>query len=80
VFILQKGAAYSGPLKKNPYLRLYILQDIGVDRVLGAQGSVGPTPIHPELGGEKAEGIEELYGSPSGISILVPGNMHTPTA
>jgi hypothetical protein len=23
---------------------------------LGAQGSVGTTPIHPELGGEKAEG------------------------
>jgi len=28
----------------------------GRRRNFGAQGSVGPTPIHPELGGEKAEG------------------------
>jgi hypothetical protein len=40
---------------------------------LGALCSVGPTPNHPELGCEKAEGTEELYGSPSGISVLVPG-------
>ena len=42
---------------------------------LGALCSVGPTPIHPELGCEKAEGTEELYGSPSGISVLVPGSL-----
>jgi hypothetical protein len=40
---------------------------------LGALCSVGPTPIHPELGCEKAEGTEELLGSPFGISVLVPG-------
>ena len=43
---------------------------------LGALCSVGPTPIHPELGCEKAEGTEELYGSPSGISVLVPGYLY----
>ncbi len=43
----------------------------------GAPGSVGTTPIHPELGGEKAEGITELDGQLSGIVILVPESFFT---
>ncbi len=43
----------------------------------GAPGSVGTTPIHPELGGEKAEGITELDGQLSGIVILVPESPFT---
>jgi hypothetical protein len=39
-----------------PYLK------IRVQGLLGALCSVGPTPIHPELGCEKAEGTEELFG------------------
>jgi hypothetical protein len=48
-----------------------------VQECSGAPGSVGTTPIHPELGGEKAEGITELDGQLSGIVILVPGTPFT---
>ncbi len=43
----------------------------------GAPGSVGTTPIHPELGGEKAEGMTELDGQLSGIVLLVPESPFT---
>jgi len=58
-------------LSKIPFFFIF-LQKIN----LGALCSVGPTPIHPELGREKAEGTEELLGSPFGISVLVPGLYH----
>ncbi len=38
----------------------------------GAPGSVRTTPNHPELGGEKAEGMAELDGPLSGRVTLVP--------
>jgi hypothetical protein len=38
----------------------------------GAPGLVGTTPIHLELGCEKAKGITELDGLLSGIVVLVP--------
>jgi hypothetical protein len=32
------------------------MKQVSLILYFGALGSVGPTPIHPELGGEKAEG------------------------
>jgi hypothetical protein len=51
-------------------LSLYLKPFLGVPCV------VGTTPIHPELGGEKATGFNKLYGSLSGKLNLMPRNLY----
>jgi hypothetical protein len=73
VYSLKFTFAYACAKQKHKKLRVSLGFKI-YKPFLGVLCVVGTTPIHPELGGEKATGLNKLYGSPSGKLNLMPRN------